>query len=447
MVRKVMTKVLTSVMLLSVLAACGGTKEVDDSQTSQSNAPNATETASSTNPEDIKADLNWFGLAQPKEFEDRYGQYIKKKFPNVNITYINQTEERKMEQVIASGTDIDIYLATAGELREDWIPANLAQDLTPLISSHNIPLDTIEPAYMDAVTIDGKTYLLPLSDNKFVMYYNKSIFDRFGVEYPHDGMTWDEAIDLGKKITRNEDGKQYLGLWLSPKHYLRVTQNSAGFVDPATNKATVNNDQWKFIYDNIFYKLSRDPGVQQRASEKFYGHDDFNKEFLVGMYVFTSGWMNSANSSLAMDWDIASVPEFKEYPGLNTQPYATYVGITSTSKHQEVAAEIAKYLVSEEYQTIMSKRGYITPLTTQAVRDVAFADYEFAKTKNIQALYHGKPAPQRTMTEYDEIVLEQAMYTGGVIPEIVKGKMDVNTALRQAEENGNKLIQEQIAQQ
>lgn len=448
MVRKMMTTVLSAVMLLSVLAACtskGSDSNAKEPQTTKPMDTNTEGTASTNNPDDITADLTWFGLASSKDFEDRYGQYIKKKFPNVKINYINQTDDRRLEQVIASGTQIDMYLSSAGELREDYIPANMALDLGPLIKSHNIPVDTIEPAYLDPVTIDQKTYLLPVSDSKFVMYYNKSIFDKFGVPYPKDGMTWDEAIDLSKKITRNEDGKQYMGLWLSPKHYLRVAQNSAGFVDPETNKATVDNDQWKFIFDNIFYKLSRDPGVQQRALEKFYSHDDFTKDSVIAMYVYTSGWMNS-DDTLPPDWDIASVPEFKEYPGLNTQTYATYIGISATSKQQDAAAEILKYLTSEEYQTIMSKRGFITPLLTQSVRDAAFTDYEFAKTKNIQALYHGKPAPSRTMTQYDELVIEDAFQTDA-IPKIVRNQLDVNTALRQAQENSDKLIQEQIAKQ
>lgn len=425
-----------SATVLSCLAACSGG--------SGESPPKEEAKAPTFNPDEIEANLTWFGLASAKDFEDRYGQYIKKKFPKVNITYIAQTDQQKMEQVIASGTQLDMYLSSAGELREDWIPANLALDLNALIKLHNVDIDTIEPAYFDQVTIESKHYLLPLSDNKFVTYYNKDIFDRFGVKYPWDGMTWDEALELSKQLTRYEAGKQYIGLWMSPKHYIRVTQNSAGMIDPATNKATVNNDKWKFIFDRIFYNFTRDPGFQQRANEKWLAHADFNKDFVVGMYVYTSGWMNSADTSLAMNWDIAAVPTFKELPGLNTQPYPTYVGITATSKNKDAAMEIMKYLISEEYQTIMSRRGFITPLKTQSVRDAAFADYPFAKTKNIKALYYGKPAPGRVLTQYDELVIEEA-FDKTIVREIAKGKLDVNTALRQAEESANKLVQEQLS--
>jgi len=444
MARKMVSMMLTLVMLLTVLAACSGNSE-GNAESPQNETPPEGADAGAGNPADLKADLTWFGLASPEQFEERYGQHIKQKFPNINITYINQTDEQKLEQVIASGTQIDMYLSSAGELREDYVPANLALDLTALIEKHAVDISAIEPAYLEPVKIDGKVNLLPLSDNKFVMYYNKGIFDRFGVEYPKDGMTWDEALELSKKITRNEGGKQYIGLWMSPKHYLRVAQNSAGFVDPETNKATVNNDQWKFIFENVFYDFTRDPGVQKRATEDWLAHVDFNRDFIIGMYIYTSGWMQDAESSLAMDWDIAAVPTFKDMPGVNTQPNATYAGISALSKNQDAAMEVLKYLISEEYQTIMSKKGMITPLTTQSVRDVAFSDYPFASEKNIDALYYGKPAPSRVLTQFDEIVIEDA-FDKDAVRQIAMGNLDVNTALRRAEENANKLIQEQLSQ-
>ncbi|MDQ8735379.1 extracellular solute-binding protein [Paenibacillus sp. LHD-38] len=449
MLRKMVSMMLSLFMILTVLAACSSNSggNAEPSQSEKPSGSEATEgsAAGTGNPEELKADLTWFGLTSPEQFEERYGQYIKQKFPEINITYINQTDERKLEQVIASGTQIDMFLSSAGELREDYVPANMALDLSSLIEAHDVDISTIEPTYLEPVKIDGKVNLLPVSDNKFVMYYNKGIFDRFGVKYPWDGMTWDDALELSKQITRNEGGKQYIGLWMSPKHYLRVAQNSAGFIDPATNMATVNNDQWKFIFQNIFYNFTRDPGVQQRANEKWLAHADFNKDFVVGMYVYTSGWMQSAETSLAMDWDIAAVPTFKDMPEVNTQPYATYVGISALSKNQDTSMEVLKYLISEEHQTTMSKKGMITPLTTQTVRDAAFAEYPFAGEKNIKALYYGKPATPRVLTQYDEIVIEKAL-DEDIVREIAKGNLDVNTALRRAEENANKLIQEQLAQ-
>ncbi|MFD2114965.1 ABC transporter substrate-binding protein [Paenibacillus yanchengensis] len=453
MTRKMLVTVLSVVLIMTALAACSGGKDEPSTEgetptnngeaTTQPSDETGNGEATSEIPEP-EGDLTWFGLMGQDQFEDRVGQYLKEKFPKLNITYINQTDEQRLEQIITSGMEIDMYFSTAGELYEDYIPANLATDLTTLIEKHGIDLDTFDSAYLDQVKVDDKLHLLPISDSKFVMYYNKDIFDRFGVDYPTDGMTWDQALELSKKLTRNEGGQQYVGLWLSPKHYLRVAQNSANFVDPETNKATVNNDDWKFIFEKIFYNFSRDPGVQQKATERWLAHGDFIKDFTMGMYVYTTVWMNDAENSLPFNWDVVSVPTFEEYAGLSTQPLANFVGVSATSKKQDTAMQVVKYLVSEEYQTIISKKGMVTPLKTQSVRDAAFEDYEFADSKNVDAVYYGTPAPGRKITRYDELVIEEAFALDAIV-EIVRGKLDVNTALRQAEEKANKLIQEQMA--
>ncbi|MFD2118089.1 ABC transporter substrate-binding protein [Paenibacillus yanchengensis] len=442
--------------LLLLLAACSDSSSDNNNNVSSSNSIQSSNTnqqqevdqAEEKQQEQVvlpepEGELTWFGFAGEQHFEDFFAQYLREKFPKLKINYIAQTNEQRIEQVLASGTAVDLYFSSAGELFEDFIPANMAQDLTPYIKQYGINLDTIDDAYLEQVSIDEKLYLLPVSENKFVMYYNKDIFDRFGVDYPRDGMTWGEALELSKKITRNEGGKQYVGLWLSPKHYMRAAQNSATFIDRDTNKATVNNDDWKLIFEKIFSDFTRDPGVQQKARDRWLAHNDFNKDFVVGMYVYTSGWLNTHEESLAMNWDIAAIPQLEEYPGLTAQPNATYVGISANSAKQEIAMQVVSYLLSEEYQIEVSKRGAITPLSTPAVRDAAFADFPFTD-KNIPALFYGQLAPGRAITEYDEIVIEEA-FAKDIIVEIVRGNMDVNSALRYAEDKANKLIEERLA--
>lgn len=59
---------------------------------------------------------------------------------------------------------------------------------------------------MDEVrrTSNDELYMLPGQNNIQVLFYNKDLFDRFGVAYPRDGMTWGEMLDLSSRITRKE---------------------------------------------------------------------------------------------------------------------------------------------------------------------------------------------------------------------------------------------------
>ncbi|RKN71832.1 extracellular solute-binding protein [Paenibacillus ginsengarvi] len=111
----------------------------------------------------------------------------------------------------------------------------------------------------------GKDYLIgiPYTRNFSALYYNKTIFDKFGVAYPKEGMTWSEYADVAKRVTRTEGGIQYRGL--EPNVPKRVgAQLSLPLVDPKTNRAALNTEQWKKVLTQMtdIYKI---PGNEKMA--------------------------------------------------------------------------------------------------------------------------------------------------------------------------------------
>jgi ABC-type glycerol-3-phosphate transport system substrate-binding protein len=41
---------------------------------------------------------------------------------------------------------------------------------------------------------------LPAGKNVYALYSNKAVFAQLGIEPPADGMTWDDVIELGRRI-------------------------------------------------------------------------------------------------------------------------------------------------------------------------------------------------------------------------------------------------------
>ncbi|MGN6552596.1 MAG: extracellular solute-binding protein, partial [Verrucomicrobiota bacterium] len=80
---------------------------------------------------------------------------------------------------------------------------NLQYDMNSLIKKYNFDLKKIDPSLIKGIqqyASNGELYGLPADRSVVVTLYNKDLFDRFNVAYPKDGMTWDDAIALAKKM-------------------------------------------------------------------------------------------------------------------------------------------------------------------------------------------------------------------------------------------------------
>src|SRR5690606_6581636 len=120
--------------------------------------------------------------------------------------YIQAEKDKTgLPEMVATGNKFDIFFASIGNYESALFEHKLERDMTPLIESTKMDLSRIEPSVIEAMKkiSGGKMYGIPVFNNNLVLYYNKAICDKFGVGYPKDGMTWDEALTLAKKLDRN----------------------------------------------------------------------------------------------------------------------------------------------------------------------------------------------------------------------------------------------------
>ncbi|MFE5320495.1 ABC transporter substrate-binding protein [Paenibacillus sp. NPDC056579] len=389
-------------------------------------------------------ELTVFSLESPDGWNQKYGEYLKKKLPQYKITHISQTESSRLEHLLSAGTNIDLYIANARSVSQQYLPSKAAFDMSELVKTHRIDLNVFEPEGINQMTSAegaGGLYGLPLSNYTMVMYYNKDIFDKVGVPYPKDGMTWEETYELAKKLTVNTGEKQYLGFWISPKHYLRTNQMSLALVDPKTEKASVTSDEWNRLFDTIFKKFSDITAFRERAITAWPSHDAFNVTQELAMYVMQSSWLMAAQESLGkMNFDMVAMPTFKDKPNVGVQASYTYMGITSMSQKKDQAMEVIRQLTSEDYQMEMSKLGVMTSLKSQAVQKAYAAETPYKDKKlNMNAAFYNKFAPTAPITAYDEFVVEDGLEKTQ-LRDMVKGLTDLNTGLRMAEEIANQKI-------
>ncbi|CAG7614767.1 ABC transporter substrate-binding protein [Paenibacillus allorhizosphaerae] len=375
----------------------------------------------------------------PEVWNERFGDQLQKKFPNYKFTYIQRSGTNTIENMIASGAQVDLIYDSVGNAVNSVVATGSQLDLSELVKKHNVDMSRFEPATVEAVKQFGGLYGFPVHSGGLVLYYNKAIFDKFGVGYPKDGMTWDEAIELGNKLTRNDNGTQYIGLGQSYIHVLSMNAYSLPFVDKATEKAAINSDKYKKIVDTLIMAPAKAIGYKEQIAtlKRLFNNNDFMKERNIAMYVMNFGLQGQKDFE-SLDWDMAALPVFKDNPGMGTQPYPNFLFISNASKYKDQAMEVLKYVTSDETQLALSKKGYIPVLKNESIKN-AFAQDSNVKNKNVvKAVFTNKFASPIARTKYDG-KLNSPLQTNLI--KAILGEIDLNTALRQTEEEVNKAIE------
>lgn len=426
----VLKKTVSLLLIGTALTACGQEKAGRDIE--QEMTHDYTEDA---------VELVVFGVPGSSEavWNERVGDALKKRFAAYTFTYIPTSKENNLPNRVAAGEPIDLILDSAGSAPSSLVPLGLEYDITDLVQKHHIDLNRIEPALIEGVRQLGGLYGFPVNSGGLVLYYNKDIFDKFGVAYPKDGMTWDAVIEISKKLTRFDNDRQYIGLASSPFHMLSMSSYSLPYVDAQTEKVALNNDSFKKLLETLILAPATAPGYKETVTElkRMPFNDDFSKHQNMAMYVMNFGLQNGADFD-NLNWDMAALPVFKEKPGIGTQPYPDSYFLSKSSKHKDQAMEVLKYLISDEFQMEMSKKGIVPVLRSEKIKQ-AFAQETKYKDKNVMnALFFNAYAPPIVRTKYDLLI---SGLLNNHLLKVMTGEEDLNTALRKTEEDGNKAIE------
>jgi multiple sugar transport system substrate-binding protein len=422
---------------MSVMTACSDTKEKETAKSPDSAAPAPAADAPvkvSADPVTLKFGINFSWLT-----EEERKMYIvepaKKKYPNITIEFIDLTAT-PLDKVLAQGTVPDI-VQSASPIIYTFTDLGLADNMEPLIKAHKFDTSKISKEAVNAVkTVSGTDYLigLPWTMHFYTTYYNIDIFDKFGVGYPKDGMTWEEMRDLAVKLTRKDGETQYRGL--EPDVPSRIASAlSLGFVDAKTNKATLDNDGWKRIFS--YMKSVYDIPGNQTYRWVPSAFDQFIKDRTLAMYPGLNYFANFKTAP-DMKWDVVQYPQFKDKPNIGGQVDSWILHVTKQSKYKDQAFQVIASILSDEVQTEMSRNARFPVNESKTVQDEFGKSLPYLQGKNIKSIFLTKPAAPVQPTKdagFGSTTSQEAF------KKVMQGT-DINSALREADELVNKKIAE-----
>ncbi|MCZ0702265.1 multiple sugar transport system substrate-binding protein [Natronobacillus azotifigens] len=275
----------------------------------------------------------------------------------INITVNGWADYWTMLEAGATGESLpDVFWMHSNEIHR-YASNDMLMVLNDQVdASDQIDMANYPEGLVEIYTLDDHYYTIPKDYDTIGLWYNKTMFDEAGVDYPDESWTWDDLYDAAVALTK-DDGEQY-GI-LTPLHsqegyYNFVYQNGgtiitddkvSGYDDPNTIEALE-------FYINF---------VREGLSPQIFGDAERATVLENGLAAmgFFGSWNLagfSENEYMAEHFDVAVLPASNDggrasiFNGLGN-------AIAYNTDHPEEAWRWVEYLGSEEGQRMQAELG------------------------------------------------------------------------------------------
>ncbi|HEX2035367.1 MAG TPA: sugar ABC transporter substrate-binding protein [Chloroflexota bacterium] len=290
--------------------------------------------------------------------------------PGLTVNYdmpVWGTIQEKILTLAASNSLPDVtYIHT--QFLPDWHAAGVLRDLNPLMARDKaVKPEDFFPGVLAFFQPAGTTRGLPFFSGPAMLFYNKSLFQRYGLtdpnQYEKEGKwTWETFLELSRQLTRGEGQGKTFGyqgtnsqlVW----HAMWVWMNGGELWDKAETTFLMHEapaaEAIQFQID-LVTRHRVQPNAEENAS--------LTGGFLAGrsgMYLFGKGYATNISGMKDLEAGICPVPKGKQGRVCRDGPGA--VGVTSQSRHPDEAFQLVKYMTGPGGQEQFLALGASVPV-------------------------------------------------------------------------------------
>lgn len=401
--KKVISLALSLILVLSLLAGCGGGNN-DANKTDGNPTP-----APSSNTPGGSAELTiaiWGDEARAAAYQETLKPFCEANNCTVKIELVPIGDFfDKLASQLGAGTAPDVFwLADAKEAT--FITGGWCADLKPTLTGD--PDYDFDDFYPDAIGStdygDGGVYGVPFSFGTRAIFYNKTLFEANGVKTPAecvaDGTwTYETMMDLASQISKADSSKIGLKLWCVGQEVNGV-QNfadmllayGANLVNDATTEFTLDSANGLKVTQMVYDSMYTNGGHAKPGDTTAFVSGN------IAMARETYSYMTTmVNGGVDFEWDVVPQPYGSE--GSNGKAYTGYAYwcANETSANRDLAVQLVKFITSSDNLLAWSKT-FMSPRTSVMSSD------------KIINLGDGFPAAEHVKAAFVDPIAERGLF-------------------------------------
>jgi len=363
--------------MTTALAGCG-------SNSTAPAAPTTTSASSATGP--VTLTMSGWSLSTTPEFQTLVDGF-KAKEPNVTIQ-IKEYDANTYEQLLLTDMTAkqapDIITIKQAKYTYQWASAGQLMDVTDLVSA--LP-SSVSGA--GSYAVDGKNYGMPYRQDSWLLFYNKDLFTKAGVNPPDGKWTWTDYVNASKQVTT---ALQAAGVAAKGDYQHSWQSTTQGFAN--AQGGDVTNPSGKFFSGDYSYMLpyyQRSLDLQSSGAQETRGNITTNKltyqaqfgkqsaaMMLMGSwYIATLTTQQASGDADAFTWGIAPAPQVDSSTFSTPVTFGdpTGMGINANIDPAKVQAakDFLNYVSSQDAALALAGIGITPAMSSDAVTAAVFA--------------------------------------------------------------------------
>jgi multiple sugar transport system substrate-binding protein len=322
--------------------------------------------------------------------------------PGIHVFY-TPDPDNVVEQMLVdmqAGTAPDVFQGCCTHF-PIWAQEGHTLDLRPYVEADldQATIDDWDPAqYKAFFTQDGRQYGLPKYHGALALYFNKDLFDEYGVDYPDHTWDHDDYLAAMRRLThdRSDDGQTDLWGSMIDISWDRIQMHVNGWgghlVDPDDpTRSLMAQPEALEAMEWLRARMWDDKVMATPLDVQNMGTRD---AFSAGRVAMVEDGSWALKDILAnADFRVGVAP-FPSGPARRVTLATTDgFGIYAGTRHPEAAWELLKFLISKEYGRAMAEANFLQPARASLLDDwVGFIREEFpesARDVDIEAFADG----------------------------------------------------------
>ncbi len=346
----------------------------------------STETAAEDDPKADATITFWHGWSAPSEVKaiQENVERFEAAHKNIKVKVVGNMTDDKINQALRAGGSNapDVVSSFTTDSVGKFCTSGAFVDLKPFLEKSKIdPSKVFHKPLLDYTQFDGNQCSLPLLNDAYGLYYNKDAYKAAGITAPPK--TWSEFEKVAEKLTKAKGDSyeqlgfmpNYHGYETTPMHY--ASQWSPTYFD-AEGKSNIVKDPafakvltfQKGLVDKLggFKKLEKYRntfGDEWGAKHPFHTGQvamQLDGEWRLGM---------AKDAGVKFEIGTAPLPVADDQVADYGKGYlsGTIMGIASTSKKQNAAWELVKYMTTDTEAVVAFANGiHNVPSTIDALK-------------------------------------------------------------------------------